>query len=163
MPSAFPGPFPHSQRVVFSLPHHAVGMEANYVAVLSADVCAIHNWSDGANIVRRIVSLKLGNTAVTRCFSTQDEALCWPTDPLQTEAVAGSAPRIVGVPQAAEGSLAPWLALVSRSIASCVMADAVGLSSAIGALRNARDGACAVRRFPSAREAWHWVGTGAAR
>lgn len=33
----------------------------------------------------------------------------------------------------------------------------------IGALRNAAEGACVVRRFPSAAEAWRWVDAGTAR
>jgi len=66
-------------------------MAANYVAVLSAEVCAIHNWSDGVNILRRVFSVQASSTVVTRCFKTQNEALCWLTDPVQTAAVADCA------------------------------------------------------------------------
>lgn len=68
-------------------------MDANYVAVLSSSVCAIHNWTDGINILQRVMSVDICSIVVTRCFKTQNDALCWLTDPVQSEAVACSAER----------------------------------------------------------------------
>lgn len=136
-------------------------MDANYVPVLCSSVCAIHNWTDGINILQRVMSVDIGSVVVSRCFKTQNDALCWLTDPVQTEAVACSAEHKTFAGELASFDSQCWLALVSRVSATCVSVDAAELT--IGALRNAAEGACVVRRFPSAAEAWRWVDAGTAR
>ena len=134
-------------------------MAAKYVAVLSADVCAIHDWSDSVNILRRIFSVKANNVVVTRFFGTQNEALCWLTSPLHTDAVACGAAALEPASLPAPSGGHQWLALVSRSISSCVRLDAAGLGMTVGALRETTAGAFVLRRFPSADDARRWVNT----
>jgi len=134
-------------------------MAAKYVAVLSADVCAIHDWSDSVNILRRIFSVKANNVVVTRFFGTQNEALCWLTIPLHTDAVACGAAALEPASLQAPSGGHQWLAMVSRSISSCVRLDAAGLGMTVGALRETTDGAFVLRRFPSADDARRWVNT----
>ena len=138
-------------------------MAANYVAMLSAEVCAIHNWSDGVNILRRVFSVQASSTVVTRCFKTQNEALCWLTDPVQTAAVADCATPADHSASPETNVTRQWVALVTHSMSSCVKVDATGIGITIGALRDVEDRACVVQRFPNAAEAWRWVGTSCAR
>jgi len=129
---------------------------AKYVAVLSPDVCAIHNWSDGSNLLQRVFSLDIHTVAATRCFSTQKGALCWLTDPVHTNAVCDAAAR--RCPSPPPNSCAPlWAALVTPASTSSFQLNEHGLAMALTILRDPLSGTCVVRRFASSSNASAWL------
>jgi len=131
---------------------------AKYVAVLSPDECAIHNWSDGTNILQRVFSLSAHSVVATRCFSTQKEALCWLTDPVQTSAVCASAAQTAPPPPTYTGC-ARWVAMVTPSSTASFQLNTHGLNMALTMLRDPLAGSCVMRRFMGASDATAWLAT----
>jgi len=156
------------ERPTFCRPRQAmaaaVDRSCKYVAVLSPSVCVIHNWADGVDITRRLVTAEPGLLA-TRCFSTQKDALCWLTNPVHTEAVAAAAAHSYaerGQPVADDNG-STRIAVVTSSSASCLGVDSAGLAAALALARNPAVGACVFHRFVSAALAWQWLVTDAGR
>jgi len=127
-----------------------------YVAVLSPTVCVIHNWTDAAEIGRRVVSVQSNGMLATRCFTTQKDALCWLTNPVHTEAMAAAA-ALARRSETVGNDHGGRIAVVTRFSSRFLGVDAASVASALAMVRDPDFGACVFRRFASEMPAWQWL------
>jgi len=131
-----------------------------FVGFVSPLLSVIHSSTDAEGLAERLLG---GDEArfVTNCFVSQEAAVCWVTDPVRTEAVAGchsdDDPCVVALPRTTPG----WLAETTPSFRSCFQLDEAGLAAALSLVRNGGVGPCVFHWFPTDALAWRWL-TGSA-
>jgi len=135
----------------------AVGRPARkYVAIFAPTVCVMLNWFEDAHITRRLCAGGDARVLVTRCFTTQRDALCWLTHPAYKEAVATTAELTVELAPAADSPSA-FMAIATPSSRSCHPTSGVGLAAVLALVQDPSNGVCITATFATEPIAWEWL------
>lgn len=132
-----------------------------FLAVITAETSLLLRTSDDEAISQRLHSVPHGALLLTCPFHSSGAAVSWLTDPVSTDAVVTS--HLLGHPLGLAPSRgdASWLAVVARGSSSCFHLHSFCLGGALMFIKESASPVSAVGRFPSAADAYTWLGTAA--
>jgi len=114
------------------------------------------NWFDDAHITQRLCAGGDARVLVTRCFTTQRDALCWLTHPAYKEAVATTAELTSELAPAADSPSA-FMAIATASSRSCHPTSGVGLAAVLALVQDPCNGVCITATFSTEPIAREWL------